>query len=170
MLTLCKLKINHSSTNNMNNKISYFLSIIIFTPIALFANKTPMLVTTLQGANLEEVSMNLEIDGAIKLYSVVNEDDEGKEIIHTRKENAFTNWVLHPYKYFYIGTGSETEMITLANYKRLVKKYFTATPELIKLLGKRGFRYKNLPSMILYHNKKVTDGSGLTKEDIIASH
>ena len=98
----------------------------------------------------------------------MDEDDEDLEVEYSGKEDAFSNLILHPYKHFYIGTGKDVELITASNYKQLVKKYFKDSPELVNRLGKRGFRFKNVPSMILYHNKKMANGSLLTKEDIIA--
>ena len=151
-------------------KITSLLATILFTQINLFANDS-VLVRTIQDNESINVSMDLEIDGTIKLYSVLNDKTEVQtETYEAVEAEAFTNWVLHPDKDFYIGIGSEAEAITPSNYKRLAKKYFETTPELTERIGKRGFRYKNLPSMILYYNKMTDKKGGLTKDDIIAYH
>ncbi|MEM6319901.1 MAG: hypothetical protein AAF960_19675 [Bacteroidota bacterium] len=59
-----------------------------------------------------------------------------------------------------------SELITPANFRKLAKKYFADTPELSKRIGKRGFRYENLPFMILYHNKSIKKGNPLTIADV----
>jgi len=152
----------------MNQKIIFLSLISIFLiQNTLLSSNDPILVTTKKEDKLVKVSMNLEIEGAVKLYSVLKKDIVEEDGV-SAKEVTLTNWVLHPNKDFYIGAGAEAEMITPLNFKRLAKKYFTAIPELTKKIGKRGFRYKNLPSMILFYNKMMTNQGGLTKEDVMA--
>ena len=116
-----------------------------------------------------KVNMDLEINGAISLYSVLKDDaEESQDIVQATSDDAIINWVLHPNKDFYISDGNKVEMITPSNFRRMAKKYFADSPELVEMIGKRGFRYKNLPSMIIYYNKMKMNEGGLTKEDIMA--
>ena len=139
----------------MNQKIIFLLSIAtIFNQISLLVNNDSTLITTVEDNAPVGASMNLEIDGIIKLYSIFKEDiyEETEKSISIKNE-SFIKWVLNSDKDFYIGSEDETEAITPSNFKRLAKKYFSNSPELVKRIGKRGFRYKNLPSMIMFFNK-----------------
>ncbi|MFK7983113.1 MAG: hypothetical protein AB8G86_24250 [Saprospiraceae bacterium] len=159
----------------MSSKIISFFSIsFLFSIGQLWGNNDPVMVTTTTSEEVVEIAMNLEINGAVKLYSVIKEegsllDIEAATVPTTNKAN-FINWVLNPNKDFYIGFGDNVEAITPGNFKKLVKKYFSDAPELTQRIGKRGFRYKNLPSMILYYNKIVNKGEVLTKGDLVASN
>ena len=142
----------------MSQKIIFFLTIgILFISSKLFGNNNPVLVTTIADNKSIEVSMDLEINGTIKLYSILTEEIEliniKTEIRPSENSITLNNLVLHPDKDFYIGFGNKVEAITPGNYKKLIKKYFIAVPELVQRVGKRGFRYKNVPSMILHYNK-----------------
>lgn len=154
----------------MNQKIIFLLSAAsIFSNISLSANSDSIMIITINNNEPLGVPMNLEINGTIKLYSVLKSNaDEKTEILQVTSDVDFINWVLNPDKDFYIGSNDkEAEIITPSNFKRLAKEYFAAIPELADNVGKRGFRYKNLPSMILFYNKMMTKEEGLTKEDIL---
>ena len=155
----------------MNKQIIFLLSIaILFNNTSLIGNNDSTLVTTIKDKRVLGTSMNLEIDGTIKLYSTLKEDIyEETEKSTPVKDEKFITWVLNPDKDFYIGFGDKAEAITPTNFKRLAKKYFSASPELVNRVGKRGFRYKNLPSMIMFFNKMAAQEGGLTKEDIMAT-
>lgn len=151
----------------MNQKILLLLAASILSNLTLLGNNDTISLKKVDKEPVK-VSMDLEINGAIKLYSVLKDNsEESTEIIYTTSDDAFINWVLHPDKDFYISDGSEIEMITPSNFKRMAKKYFAANPKLVERIGKRGFRYKNLPSMIMYYNKMMAKEGGLTKEDIL---
>lgn len=159
----------------MNHKIISILVIsILFSIGNLWSTNNPIIVTTIANEKTVEIAMHLEIDGAVKLYSVLKEEatliDAEAEVVPTTNKVNFINWVLHPNKDFYIGFGDNVEAITPGNFKKLVKKYFVNAPELTQRIGKRGFRYKNLPSMILYYNKVVNKEEALTKKDLVVSN
>ena len=172
MLTLRKLNVTELKYRVMNQKIIFLLSIaIILNQTSLLGNNDSIVITTVEDEKPLDVSMNLEINGTIKLYSVLKEDIyEETEKSTSIKDEQFIKWVLNPDKDFYIGVGEEAEAITPGNFKRLAKKYFSDSPELVERIGKRGFRYRNLPSMIIFFNKMVAKEGGLTKNDIIASY
>lgn len=115
-----------------------------------------------------EESMTMEINGAIKLYSILKEDIEliDTEVIpEINKENT-NNWNVAYNRDYFIGySDTNVEAITPSNFKRIAKKYFANIPELAASIGKQGFRYKNLPTIILYYNKQIIEGKTLTKED-----
>ena len=72
--------------------------------------------------------------------------------------------IMHPGRYgagyrYFIG-GKEVEQITQMNYRQLVEKYLKDSPELYRRLGRFGFRYENVPSMVLYYNHLHSDVTG----------
>jgi len=112
--------------------------------------------------------MNIEINGVIKLYSILKEDIEliDTEIVIEENKEETNEWYLAYNRDYYIGySDTNLEAITPSNFKRIAKKYFASAPELAASIGKRGFRYKNLPAIILYFNKQITEGKALIKED-----
>lgn len=150
----------------MKPQVVFILGIfMILNAGALLGNNDPVLVTTIKNNKPIEVPMQLEIDGELKLYSVLQEDVDSTDREESVNDFDFMTWILHPDKDFYIGHGNKVEAITPSNFKRIAKKYFAKAPELAKRIGKRGFRYKNLPAMILYYNKSIANKSGLTKAD-----
>jgi hypothetical protein len=169
MLTLCKLNIIQHRA--MNQQTILLLSILIaFNHTYLLGNNDSTFVMAEDEVSTE-VSMNLEIDGTIKLYSVFKDDIyEKTEKSVPIKNEKFLKWVLNSDKDFYINFGDETELITPSNFKRLAKKYFSSSPLLVERIGKRGFRYKNLPSMIIFYNKAIAKEGGLTKNDVIKNN
>lgn len=113
-------------------------------------------------------TMTTEISGAIQLYSILKEDIEliDTEAIPGIANKNTTDWHLAYNRDYFIGYNADKmEAITPSNFKRIAKKYFASTPELVGSIGKKGFRYKNLPTIILYYNNQVTQGKNITKED-----
>lgn len=45
------------------------------------------------------------------------------------------------------------------NYKRVLKEHMSAYPEIIEQLGKRGFKYRNLPAIVELFNKLYNMGN-----------
>lgn len=56
---------------------------------------------------------------------------------------------------YYLGK-DQIEEISRDNYRELVRKYLVEAPELHRKLGRIGFRYENVPSMIIYYNRYKT--------------
>ena len=56
----------------------------------------------------------------------------------------------------YIGR-EEIEEIRPENYRILIEKYLVNAPELHEKLGRLGFRYENVPSMIIFYNRHKSD-------------
>ncbi|MFK7980932.1 MAG: hypothetical protein AB8G86_13185 [Saprospiraceae bacterium] len=138
--------------------------VLLFSFGFVFANNNPKVVLKKEKKDKELTLMVQEIGGAIQLYSTVKEVYESVEI----NENDFREIKMAVIKEYYIGNNSaeEVELIIPGNFKKVAKKYFADTPELAKRIGKRGFRYENLPFMILYHNKIVKNGGNLTVVDV----
>ena len=57
---------------------------------------------------------------------------------------------------FFIRHENEIVEVTPLNYKKLIVNCLPDAPELHKRLGKRGFRFENLPYMIAFYNKFKT--------------
>lgn len=86
------------------------------------------------------------IAGEISLYR------EG--YVEESLEQIGINWYTTENKIAYrywIGKDLLTE-VNSTNYRALVKKYLPEASKLHKKLGKYGFRFENLPSMVLYYN------------------
>ena len=116
----------------------------------------------IEGDKAEIAVMIPEITGPVQLFSA------NRQVEKTVQINATTTRriIVETYKDYYIGSRHRVELITEGNYKAMIHKYLKETPEVLERLGKRGFRYENLPFMILFHNKKLTKGSPLTKADV----
>lgn len=146
----------------MKNRI--FLLIIIFFSFHEigFSNNGIVYVTKVENKKKVVVPMTLEITGDLNMFSMSLTQTELVQVSETK----FREIEINTNKEYYLGNGQEVEVVTPTNLKKLAKKYFVDTPELLKRIGKRGFRYENLPSMVLYHNKLKKEGKPLTKKDI----
>jgi len=144
-------------------KITFCLA-ILFSCGILWGTNNPIAVIKKDKNSKNSKLLFLEIDGSIQLFSKVIET---YELIESN-ENSFNEVKTGVIKEYYIGMKQEeeVELIIAANFKKLAKKYFVDTPELAKRIGKRGFRYENLPFMILYHNKLIDSGGALTVADV----
>lgn len=134
----------------------------------LIGNINPFFPAIESNSPVERAFMDMEIVGPLKLFSVLKEDIEliDTEIVHEVNENDANDWFLAYNRDYFIGySEAEVEQISPSNFKKIAKKYFANTLELAQNIGKKGFRYKNLPSMILYYNEKMIEGKAVTKED-----
>lgn len=142
-----------------------FVSLFLHTLVghSIQANNEPMAVTKIVGADKEVTLMYQIVEGAVNLFyeptDVIQykiKDQEGFVAVNTVEVDIY-----------YIGIGKEVEQINPGNYKRFIRKYLPNASELYQRLGKRGFRFENIPSMILYYNKSVVGKSQpLTKSDL----
>lgn len=151
----------------MKQKIILFLVVITLMSGALMGSNE-LTGPSVDENKLIENSMIVEINGAVQLYSVLKEDIEliNTEIIQEAHKESTNNWHLAYNRDYFIGySNAKMEAITPSNFKRIAKKYFANIPVLAASIGKRGFRYKNLPTIILYYNKQVIQGKAVTKED-----
>ena len=132
----------------------------------IFANNTePIMVLKVEGEEKKMAYMYQTVDGPIQLFFEIDEVVEyqrdginGFFAVGTRKVN---------YLYIGTGTGNEVERISPGNFRRLVRKYLPDATDLHKRIGKRGFRFENLPSMILYYNKHISENpTPLTKQEV----
>ena len=154
----------------MKHKIILFLSAIILINGNLVGNNEMISSSTVEDNKPVEtyMDMDMEIDGTIQLYSVLKEEIEliDTELISDVHKKEAINWSLAYNRDYFIGySDTKVEAITPSNFKRIAKKYFADLPELAANIGKKGFRYKNLPTIILYYNKRITKGEALTKKD-----
>lgn len=97
-----------------------------------------------------EVVLEKVIEGEITLYRQAYQEEDLFE----------TLGILSPVyetKYRYFIGGEEIVAIDGGNYKTLIHKYLKNAPELYSRLGRRGFRFKNLPSMLMYYNRFKAD-------------
>lgn len=135
--------------------------------INLIGNNDPVVSGTEDVKPMEEY-MTIEINGSIELYSVLKEEVEliDTELMEEGHKATTSNWQLAYNRDYFIGhRGTKVEAITPSNFKKIAKKYFANVPVLAASIGKRGFRYKNLPTIIMYYNKQITQGKALNKED-----
>ena len=153
--------------NVMKHRIILLLITITLLNGQLIGSTEPI-IDGLVETKVMETAMIVEINGAIQLYSVLKEEIEliDTELIQNANRENPDNWHLAYNRDYFIGyNDTDVEAITPSNFKRIAKKYFANTPYLVEKIGKRGFRYKNLPTIISYYNKQITQGEGLTKAD-----
>lgn len=53
---------------------------------------------------------------------------------------------------FFLGVNGEVVEVTSGNYKKMIKRYLPNAKHLHKRLGKVGFRFQNLSSMVEFYN------------------
>jgi len=126
-----------------------------------FEKNNPVMVFKVENNRKIAMLMDLEINGAIKLYSFLEEEYMP---IFIGDNQTVNRKVIN--KSYCIGVTDEVEVITPRNLKKMAKKYFKDAPALQKNIGKHGFRFENLPFMILFYNKLMEKGEPLTKEDV----
>lgn len=151
----------------MKHKIIVLLAVTTLMNGALIGNNNPVPPSAVADRLMSEL-MTVEIAGAVQLYSVLKEEIEliDTETIQEIDKEATNDWHLAYNRDYFIGFSTDkVEAITPTNFKRIAKKYFANTPELAASIGKRGFRYKNLPTIISYYNNQITQGKALTKAD-----
>ena len=134
----------------MKNTI-IFLALCFFIVNAIKANNEPVVVMKTNGEKEEVANMYPIVEGAVKLFY----EPDDIVVFDDRDEQENTTIATLKVNLFYIGTSKQVEQINSGNYKRLVKKYLPHAYDLHQRLGKRGFRFENLPSMLLYYNRKV---------------
>lgn len=54
---------------------------------------------------------------------------------------------------YYLKFNDQVEKITPYNYKKIIATHLSNAPDLHQKLGKPGFRYENIPSMVNYYNQ-----------------
>ena len=71
---------------------------------------------------------------------------------------------------YWIGR-QQFSLITNMNYKQVVRSIFSEANDLHEKLGNRGFRFENLPSMVIYYNSYFAQQplqiNRLSREDLI---
>ena len=158
--------------SGMKHIVFLFLAAILLTNGNLLGNnevvsvlatdkKKPLIVE-------DHIYMDMEINGVVQLYSVLKEEIEliDTELLSNGLEKEAKDWTLANNRDYFIGYDNvNVEAITPSNFKRIAKKYFSDLPELSGIIGKKGFRYKNLPTIILFYNKRITKQGALTKQD-----
>ena len=151
----------------MMRRIILLLAVTTLMNGMLIGNNNPV-VPSIAESKFVGPSMTTEISGTIQLFSLLKEDIEliDTEAISGIDNKNTADWHLAYNRDYFIGYNADkVEAITPSNFKRIAKKYFASTPELVGSIGKKGFRYKNLPTIILYYNNQVTEGKSITKED-----
>lgn len=112
------------------------------------ASKGPVSKMIVDG---NEIVLEKVIDGVVALYRQAYQDEDLFECLGILSPVYETK-----YRYF-IGGGEKIEAIDGGNYKKLIPQYLKNAPELYGRLGRSGFRFKNLPSMIMYYNRIKAD-------------
>lgn len=87
------------------------------------------------------------VKGDMNLY--VSNQYEEKKVFGPKYRKHKTVYV----KRYFLKFRNQVEKVTPYNYKKILKRYLPNAPELHRRLGKPGFRYENLPSIIRYYNE-----------------
>lgn len=56
-------------------------------------------------------------------------------------------------KRYFLQSGDKIEKVSPYNYKKVLKRFLPNAPELHRRLGKPGFRYENISSIVRYYNE-----------------
>ena len=88
------------------------------------------------------------LDGGIPLYecTIVEEQIEAANPFAVAIEQVKV-------KRFFVGVAEGLVSITPKNYNKVIKQHLPDAPELHQKLGRRGFRYENIPQMIEFYNR-----------------
>ena len=109
-------------------------------------------------ADGEKIVVEPLIIGAVSLYRQAYEESQVRlEVIGPE---------LHVIRHRYFIGGDVIEEINFDNYRPLIKKYLANAPEILQKLGRSGFRYENIPSMIVYYNRFKSEEPLATKYDL----
>ena len=130
----------------------YKCSLFILPLSLLFSNQTLAtnypLDTLLSQVEEEIVKAKKVVEGDICLYECTIAIDplSGNDTNGIAIEPEFTQ------RFFVLIRG---EFISLkpGNYKKFIRRYLPEARDLHRQLGKRGFRYKNVPQMIRFYNR-----------------
>lgn len=87
------------------------------------------------------------VKGDMNLY--VSNQYEEKKVFGPKYRKQKTVYV----KRYFLKFKDQIEKVTPYNYKKILKKCLPNAPELHRRLGKPGFRYENLPSIVRYYNE-----------------
>ena len=86
------------------------------------------------------------IKGHLDLY--VSNQHEKKRVFGPRYRKQRTAFV----KRYYLKCGKKMGKISPYNFKKVVNNFLTNAPELLQRLGRPGFRYENISSIIRFYN------------------
>ncbi|MCB9050515.1 MAG: hypothetical protein H6556_13895 [Lewinellaceae bacterium] len=98
-----------------------------------------------------EIVLEKVIEGEVALYRQAYQDEDLFETLGILSPAYETKY------HYFIGNSEGIEAIDGGNYKELIPQYLKNALELHSRLGRSGFRFKNLPSMILYYNRFKAD-------------
>lgn len=98
-----------------------------------------------------EIVLEKVIDGVVALYRLAYQDEDLFETLGILSPVYETKYL------YFIGNSEGTKAINGGNYKDLIPQYLKNAPELYRRLGRNGFRFENLPSMIIYYNRFKAD-------------
>jgi len=96
-----------------------------------------------------EIQARQLVKGQLNLY--VSHRSELKRVtgpLYRKRKTVFV-------KRYFIKYQKQVEKVSPYNYKRVLKKYLHRAQELHTRLGKLGFRYGNIPSIVRYYNQFV---------------
>ncbi|MEM1122972.1 MAG: hypothetical protein AAGJ18_21185 [Bacteroidota bacterium] len=155
----------------MNTSIKYtkFCPVALILAVLLASScqvSTPLIMTNLfeeqpesvimPTVNGEEVKVKKVSGGTLGLYCkmvpVLARDRDIHDPFLTDEPDSLAQ--------FYLGY-ELVERVGEYNFERIIKKSMSDAPLILENLGKRGFRYENLPSMVYYYNNFYGDGKSL---------
>lgn len=124
--------------------VQSFLLLCFLLPLTASANDDYVMIRTGQG----HLVAKHVVKGPLNLFMHTY---ERAEVIDTGLRTVSAGTV-REYRYF-LGWDGEIIEITAGNYKKMIKRYLPNAKDLHKRLGKKGFRFENLSSMIKFYNE-----------------
>lgn len=124
-----------------------FLTLLSVQTIAVFsqAGTSDFILKVIIDGN--EIVLKKVIEGEAALYRQAYQDEDLFETLGILSPVYETKYC------YFIGNDEGIEAIYSGNYKELIPQYLKNAPELYSRLGRNGFRFENLPSMIIYYNR-----------------
>ena len=125
---------------------------VILPLLLLFAHQTQAtnnpLDTLLSQVDEQIIKAKKVVEGGISLYecTIVIDPLSGRDTNGIAIEPEFA-------KRFFVLIKGEFISLKPGNYKKFIRHYLPEARDLHRKLGKRGFRYKNVPQMIQFYNQ-----------------
>lgn len=142
----------------------YKLKFLAILPILLFASTHSWadhfeLDSLLKQVDEKIIKAKKVIEGGLSLYecTILIDPKSGRNTNGIAIEPEFS-------QRFFVLVDEELVSLTPGNYKKKIKHLLPRALELHKRLGKRGFRYKNIPQMIQFYNQFHWGNGQLTEK------
>lgn len=128
----------------MNALFIFITSISLLTPFSILNTGLNTTKIAFEGKQIEVEHL---VKGSLDLY--ISHNYEKRWVTGPRAKKTKQELVVR----YFLKIGNKIEKLTPLNYKKLIKRHLVNATLLHQELGKKGFRFENIPSMIDYYNR-----------------